>query len=243
MTWVPSDEQRGMVSAMAGYGMPAADIARVIAKGATEAEFLKACAGDLEEGQIHANAKLAEQLYTQAVNGNTAALLHLSRQQSGGSLPSVCSTSEMCSWLGITKVALHDMRKRGVVEMVGRDRWNVKRTVQAVMRHYRDVAAGRKSDSAENDAPDLVTERAFLARAQRESMEMDNEVKRGNLLHCDDVREEIGRIGKIVVRHVATLGDRLERDKRVSPDVVEYVEEVMGDLRDDIAREIGDGEL
>lgn len=238
MIWQPSDDERAMVSAMAGYGMPAADIARVVAKGVSESEFLKACASDLEEGQIHANAKLAEQLYTQAVNGNTAALLHLSRQQSGGTLPSVCTTAEMCSWLGITKVALHDMRKRGVCEMVSRDRWNCKQTVQAVMRHYRDVAAGRKAESHDGEAVDLVTERALLAREQRISCEMDNDVKRGNLLRIEDVRETMAKLVKILVRNVATLGDRVERDKRVAPEIVVYIEGAVGQIRDEIAAEM-----
>lgn len=230
-----------MVRAMSGYGVSAADICRVVARTVSESDFAKACADDLEQGQIQANAKLQEQLYTQAVNGNTAALLHLSRQQSGGTLPSVCTTAEMCSWLGISKVALHDMRKRGVCEMVSRDRWNCKQTVQAVMRHYRDISAGRKASGTEADAPDLVTERALLARAQRESVEMANNVERGNLLRADDVREQFGHVGTIVVRCISTVADRLERDKRVGPDVVEYVANVMDDLRDEIAHEISDG--
>ena len=224
-----------MVRAMAGYGVPAADIARVAAKGVSESDFSSAFADELEEGQIQAAAKLQEQLYTQAVNGNTAALLHLSRQASGGSLQSIVTTSEMCSWLGISKVALHDMRKRGVCEMVSRDRWNVKATVQAVMRHYRDVSAGRKSESPEQDAPDLITERALLARAQREGVEMANETERGNLIRRERHEDCVTTVAKICVRGLVTLPDRLERDMRVSPEVVEYVTECIGDLRDEIA--------
>ncbi len=235
MSWEPTQEQRDMVRAMSGYGVSAADICRVVARTVSEAEFAKACADDLEQGQIQANAKLQEQLYTQAVNGNTAALLHLSRQSSGGTLPSVCTTAEMCSWLGISKVALHDMRKRGVCEMVSRDRWNCKQTVQAVMRHYRDVSAGRKSESAEQDAPDLITERALLARAQREGVEMANETERGNLIPRDRHDDCVTTVAKICVRGLVTLPDRLERDLRVSPEVVEYVTECIGDLRDEIA--------
>ena len=107
-----------MVRAMAGYGVPAADIARVAAKGVSESDFSSAFADELEEGQIQAAAKLQEQLYTQAVNGNTAALLHLSRQQLGQAMSSIATTADMCSILGCSKVSLHDMRKRGVVEEV-----------------------------------------------------------------------------------------------------------------------------
>lgn len=229
-----------MVRAMSGYGVSAADICRVVARTVSEAEFAKACADDLEQGQIQASAKLQEQLYTQAVNGNTAALLHLSRQQSGGTLPSVCTTAEMCSWLGISKVALHDMRKRGVCEMVSRDRWNCKQTVQSVMRHYRDVSAGRKSGGDAPDAPDLVTERALLARAQREGVEMANEVERGNLMYRDDVVTVVGSIATPITRELETIPDRLERDMRVTVDVVDYVRNVIRAARESMARTINE---
>jgi len=233
--WQPTDEQREMVRAMSGYGTPAADIARVVDSEASEAEFLAACADDIEQGQIQASAKLQEQLYTQAVNGNTAALLHLSRQQMGSTLSAYATTAEMCSWSCITKVALHDLRKRGIVDMAGKDRWNVKATMQSLMRHYRDVAAGRKSGGKDADAPDLVVERALLARAQREDCEMKNEVTRGNLIDAEEVRDEINRIVTIVVRSISTVADRLERDRRVAPEVSEYVDGVMSALRDEIA--------
>lgn len=227
-----------MVRAMSGYGMPAADICRVVAKGISEHEFVSACSDDLEQGQIQASAKLQEQLYTQAVNGNTAALLHLSRQATGGQLQAIVSTAEMCSWLGITKAALGDLKKRGVVEMVSRDRWNVKSTVRAISQHYREISAGRKAASQEADAPDLVTERALLARAQRESVEMDNDVTRGSLMRREAVVDLFGRLNHAVVRELATLPDRVERDLRVDVTVSEYVRQTVRDLREDIASAI-----
>lgn len=227
-----TQEQRDTVRSMAAFGIAAADIARLVAKGMPEADFLAAFSDELEEAQIQAAAKLQEQLYTQAVNGNTAALLHLSRQNTGQTLPSIASTQEMCSYIGISKVALHDMRKRGVIEPVSRDRWDVKKTVRAICVHYREIAAGRKSDGKQDDAPDLVTERALLARAQRAGIEMENEVKRGNLLPVDRVQVLMADIYGPMIRALDALGDRIERDLRVSPAVVEYIRGEVGAARD-----------
>lgn len=237
----PTQDQRDMVRAMAGYGVPAADIARVAAKGVSESDFSSAFADELEEGQIQAAAKLQEQLYTQAVNGNTAALLHLSRQQLGQAMSSIATTADMCSILGCSKVSLHDMRKRGVVEMVSRDRWDVRKTVRAVCAHLREVAAGRRAGGKQaEDAPDLVTERALLARAQREAVEMSNEVERGNLMRREDVAGVLGRVAGPLSRELETIPDRLERDMRVSGEVVEYVRGVIRVARDGMATAIDD---
>lgn len=227
-----TQEQRETVRSMAAFGISAADIARLVARDMSEPDFLAAFADELEEAQIQASAKLQEQLYTQAVNGNTAALLHLTRQNTGQMLPSVAGTMEMCSYIGISKVALHDLRKRGVVDCVARDRWDVKSTVRKICLHYREIAAGRKSESKQDDAPDLVTERALLARAQRAGIEMENEVKRGNLLPVDRVQVLMADIYGPMIRALDALGDRIERDLRVSPAVVEYIREEVGAARD-----------
>ena len=246
-TWSPTKDQRDMVRAMSGYGMPAADICRVVACGVSEHEFTQACADDLEQGQIQASAKLQEQLYTQAVNGNTAALLHLSRQSMGGQLQSVVSTAEMCSWLGISKVSLGDMRKRGVVSMVARDRWEVKKTVNAVTRHYREIAAGRKS-AEDDDSPDLVSQRALLAKSQFEGQELKNAQLRRELAPISLIEWTLGKVGnqigavldsiplkvkKVVPRLTAVEVEHIKREvvkaqnaaARIAVDLDEYYDE------------------
>ena len=67
------------VEALAGYGLPAADIACVLA---VEVEDLKAAyAHELESGGIKANARVAESLYRKAIGdgreGVTAAIFWL----------------------------------------------------------------------------------------------------------------------------------------------------------------------
>lgn len=235
--FTPDDNQRQLVRAMAGYGVSASDIQRLVAKGIDEAEFMAAFADELEEAQIQAAAKLQEQLYTQAVNGNTAAMLHLAKQQQGQSISSIASTSEVCAWLGIGKVALHDMRKRGIITPTGRDRWDLKKTVRAACVHLREVAAGRRGES-DDDAPDLVVERAKLARAQREAVEMENDVTRGMLMKREDVFTILAAIFGEMIRELETLSDRAERDLRIKPELVEYIRTAIRETREAMSRKI-----
>src|SRR5215216_4237130 len=60
----PSDEQRRMVEAMTGYGIPQQDIARVI--GIHEESLRKHFRQELDTGVAKANARVAEFLFEQA---------------------------------------------------------------------------------------------------------------------------------------------------------------------------------
>jgi len=103
----------------------------------------------------------------------------------------------------------------------------------------RDVILALTTGQAQKGLADLnpYERRAYVA-SERDLLKLD--VERGNLLAAEDVREEIGRIVKIVVRSISTVADRLERDKRVSPDVVIYVDGVMSALRDEIAAAVAE---
>ncbi len=59
------------------------------------------------------------------------------------------------------------------------------------IRHLREQAAGRAPSDDEDGAPDLVTERALLARAQRIGHTLKNAVMRSELLPIEDVEEVV----------------------------------------------------
>lgn len=62
-----SDEERRFVRTMAGYGIAREDIARAIRGGVPVGQLAVEFAGELNEGQIEANAKVAESLFNQAI--------------------------------------------------------------------------------------------------------------------------------------------------------------------------------
>ena len=63
----PTDAQRTQVKAMAAYGVPQEDIAKVI--GCSPVTLRKHCWQELEIAAIEANAKVAQSLFRKAVDG------------------------------------------------------------------------------------------------------------------------------------------------------------------------------
>lgn len=71
----PTEEQRKMVGAMSGYGIPHEDIAKVIGdKGIDPKTMRKHFPVELATGHIRANAKVAENLYKQATGEGSKAV-------------------------------------------------------------------------------------------------------------------------------------------------------------------------
>ncbi|MCZ6605721.1 MAG: hypothetical protein O7C63_09295 [Alphaproteobacteria bacterium] len=63
----PSDDEVRFVRAMAGYGIARDDIAAVIRGGVSVGELERHFSAALHEGQVEANAKVAESLFNQAI--------------------------------------------------------------------------------------------------------------------------------------------------------------------------------
>ncbi len=68
-----TDDQRKVIQAMSGFGIPWADIAR--AHDCDQKTLVKHCKEELEKGHIITTTKVAETLYNQAMGGNTTALI------------------------------------------------------------------------------------------------------------------------------------------------------------------------
>ncbi len=76
-----SEEQRKTIKAMAGYGIPHKDIARV--HGVSEKTLRKHCKEELVAGGIEATAAVAKSLYNLAVGGNVAACIFWMKARAG----------------------------------------------------------------------------------------------------------------------------------------------------------------
>lgn len=71
-SWNPSPQDRKQVKALAAYGVPQADIARVLD---VDAKTLrKHCRDELDNGATEANAKVAESLYRKALGDGQGAV-------------------------------------------------------------------------------------------------------------------------------------------------------------------------
>lgn len=89
---IPTDEQRKVVKAMAGYGMKQSDICSVI--GISENTLRKHYINELGSGGAEANAKVAESLYRQAITGNTTAAIFWAKARMNWSEKNVVAQEE-----------------------------------------------------------------------------------------------------------------------------------------------------
>jgi hypothetical protein len=69
----PNETERRQVEAMAGFGVPEADIAKVL--NIAPKTLRKHYRTELDTGHVKANTRVAESLFKQAVNGNTTAAI------------------------------------------------------------------------------------------------------------------------------------------------------------------------
>lgn len=85
-----------------------------------------------------------------------------------------------------------------------------------IVRVAGDVEAGDENDPMRMRPTDR---RAWF---QSENERLKLEVEQGRYIPAAEFEAEVGNIGKIVSRAFATFPDKLERDLRVPPEVVEY---------------------
>lgn len=102
----------------------------------------------------------------------------------------------------------------------------------AYIRHLREVAAGRATSE---EGLDLATERAHLARAQRERVEMQNAVTRGELAPVSLLTEALANAAPKVCGLLESIVPALRRRSGYSADDLDYVAGVIAEARRAIA--------
>lgn len=85
------------------------------------------------------------------------------------------------------------------------------------------------------------TDRRAWYQSENERLKFEQET--GNLILAAEVHHEMAAIAKIVVRELETLPDRVERDLRCSPEVVEYLQAEVRGVRSEIARKLAAQEI
>jgi len=88
----PTRQQRDLVEALVGYGIPYAEICRLVlnprtAKPIDTKTLMKAFRNELDVGATKANAKVAESLFKQATSGNVTAQIWWTKCRMGWKEP------------------------------------------------------------------------------------------------------------------------------------------------------------
>jgi len=89
---------------------------------------------------------------------------------------------ETAEHLDLSQQAISQLLASGVLPKAGRASLDLAACRVAYIRHLREMAAGRASQSAEDDGLDLVEQRARLAASQADAQEMRNHTTRGALI-------------------------------------------------------------
>lgn len=101
---------------------------------------------------------------------------------------------EAAAHVFLTSTALDHLLARGIVTRPARPGgWDLDAVREECIRHWRDVAAGRKTDGAGGKVLDLAEERAKLAAAQTEERELKNAELRRELVRASEIRAEWSR--------------------------------------------------
>lgn len=107
------------------------------------------------------------------------------------------------SLVGISQQAVSDLARRGVLA----DGGTAGQWLLDYCDHLREMAAGRGGDGAAK----LVTERALLARAQRERLDMQNAVTRRELAPVAVLEQVLAATGSKVSKVLATIPGEIRR--------------------------------
>jgi len=96
----------------------------------------------------------------------------------------MANQTEVAGHLDLSQAAVSQLASAGVIKPAkGRGSYSVDECRVAYIRHLREVAAGRSAGDPE--APNLVLERARLARAQADAQERKNREAEGELIEME----------------------------------------------------------
>lgn len=127
------------------------------------------------------------------------------------------SQSEFGALVGISQPAVSDLLARGVLRRGD----SASRWLLDYCRHLREVAAGRATADASIDLP---TERALLARAQREGQDIKNAVARGTYAPIDALTDVLSNAAQSAVDHFDQIPAGINR---VCPDLPQPVRDLV----------------
>lgn len=104
------------------------------------------------------------------------------------SLPATVHESTLAALLGMSRQAVADLVRRGILSRAGRARFDLVKSVNAYCGHLRAHAARAGRPSEGGDA--LKAERLRLTRAQAEAQELKNKLAAGEMVSAADATRE-----------------------------------------------------
>jgi len=114
--------------------------------------------------------------------------------------------ADLCKLLDLSAPALSDLKKRGIAVHLAHDVYDLEETVRRYVVHLRGIAAGW---GTADQAAQLTTERARLAKEQADAQAMKNAALRGELVKADEVERTWSDILRQVRARVLAVAPRV----------------------------------
>jgi hypothetical protein len=120
----------------------------------------------------------------------------------------MATQQELAAHLDITPRRVRQLIDERVLPPRGPNGWDIDQCRVLVLRHLRSLASGHGGKSAEM----LSSERAALARAQRERISLWMKIKNGEYVLVSEAVRQLDLVGQIVLENLRTVGIKAAPD-------------------------------
>jgi len=116
-------------------------------------------------------------------------------------LRDTCSEAEMAALLGISPRAVREWANKGILNKVGKGRYETVSSLHAYIQSLRETAAGHATTSGRT----LADEKAELTRIERQTKELRLAQLKGDVLTLEEVAESWTKFAQMVRGSVLSL--------------------------------------
>lgn len=121
--------------------------------------------------------------------------------------------------------------EKGVIERIGRGRYDPAAAIIAYIRHLREEAAGRASDASRESGLDIVFERARDAKERADGRAMANAVSRRDLVPVGDVTTAVVNLITLSKARLNTVPARVAgMDSKLKARIRAAIDEALEEL-------------
>lgn len=143
----------------------------------------------------------------------------------------MATQAEVAAHLDVSDRTVRELKARGVFGADARGRMDLDACRVAYIRHLRERAAGRASDSAEDEGLDLTAERARLAKEQADNFAMKNAQLRGELVPIEDYTAAVVSVVEMAKAKLMRVPAKVAKaDGKLKTRIADAIEDALDEL-------------
>lgn len=153
----------------------------------------------------------------------------------GGEPEYTIGGKDLCALFDLSPAALTDLKKRGIAVHLAHDSYDLTATTRAYVQHLRGMAAGWGTG---DQAANLTSERARLAKEQADAQAIKNAKLRGELVEASEVERTWADALRQLRARIMAVPSRLRSEL---PDIDPQVIDAMDRALRTTLTEVGNG--